>query len=534
MSKSISSITAAMDNHFDVIVLGTGLTESITAAALSKAGFKVAHIDPNPYYGADEASLSLDELAQWVDHHKEDNYSVTHYGELPPHARQYSVSLAPSVIPSIGPFISSLIASGVSRYGSFKLLGRVVIYDGGILKDVPQSKDDIFQSKAMSLLEKRRVTRFLMFAGGEFENSKELHGQENSPLLDFLQKKFLLSEATARAITYALGYCYFVSETTLPALHRIRDYLKASGRYGSSSFLVGYYGGSGEIAQGFCRAAAVSGGVYILGRSVTRVVSVDPVEPEYSVLTSDLPRFAVEVDDFPDRLHCRCLISSATLLPGHLRTLADIIRPSISSCSSPRPFATARCIAIVDGPINLLSDTENSGTSEASDSSLLVFPPGSLEEGSAISTVHVMTTGPGTMSAPSGKGILYISMPLRSNSIHSAETLLRPYLAAVLLLFRTEEQQKTLICSTFYMQELASSTASNSDSLAGLLAVPSLSPHTTQGVDEAAIVAEATFRKAAASLNGERQEHFNQGCKQDGFWPSLAEIQGGESNDMQW
>ncbi|KAG1764633.1 FAD/NAD(P)-binding domain-containing protein [Suillus occidentalis] len=477
-----------MDNHFDVIVLGTGLTESITAAALSKAGFKVAHIDPNPYYGANEASLSLDELVKWVDCCKQDNHSVTHYGEVPPHARQYSVSLAPSVIPSIGPFISSLIASGVSRYGSFKLLGRVVIYDGGILKDVPQSKDDIFQSKAMSLLEKRRVTRFLMFAAGEFENSKELHGQENSPLLDFLHKTFLLSEATARAITYALGYCFFITETTLPALHRIRAYLKAS-----------------EIAQGFCRAAAVSGGVYILGRSVTRI--------------SIYPRFAVEVDDFPDRLHCRCLISSTILLPVHLRTLADVICPQISSCGSPQPFAIARCIAI------------DSRTSEVSDSSLLVFPPGSLKGGSDISAVHVMTAGPGTMSAPSGKGILYISMPLLTNSIHSAEILLRPYLTAVLILFRAEQQeQNTLICSTFYMQELASCTGNTSDSLVGLLTVPSLSPHTTQGVDEAAVVAEAAFRKATSFLDGEKKDI----SKQNVFWPLLVEMVEGGGNDMQW
>ncbi|KAG1811356.1 FAD/NAD(P)-binding domain-containing protein [Suillus variegatus] len=501
-----------MDNHFDVIVLGTGLIESITAAALSKAGFKVAHIDPNPYYGADQASLSLDELVQWVNHRKEHDRSVTHYGEVPPHARQYSVSLGPSVIPSIGPFISSLIASGVSRYGSFKLLGRVVIYDGGMLKDVPQSKDDIFQSKAMSLLEKRRVTRFLMFAAGDFENNKELHGQENSPLLDFLHRIFLLSEATARAITYALGYCYFIAEKTLPALHRIRAYLKASGRYGPSSFLVGYYGGSGEIAQGFCRAAAVRGGVYILGRSVT----------------------TIEVDDFPDRLHCRCLISSTSLLPGHLSTLADVIRPSISSYGSPRPFAVARCIAVVDGPITLPWDIEDSGTSEVSDSSLLVFPPGSLHGGSAISAVHVMTAGPGTMSAPSGKGILYISMPLLTNSVHSAEILLRPYLTAVLLLFPAEQQQqKTLICSTFYMQELNSCTASTSDPLVGLLAVPSSSPHITQGVDEAAIVAEATFRKAAYSLNREIKE-MNQESEQTVFWPVLAEMEEGEGNDMHW
>jgi RAB protein geranylgeranyltransferase component A len=79
------------------------------------------------------------------------------------------------------------------------------------VKDVPQSKDNIFQNKAMSLIEKRRVMRFLMFAGGGFENSEELQGQENAPFLDFLQEKFRLGEATARAITYALAYCYFAN-----------------------------------------------------------------------------------------------------------------------------------------------------------------------------------------------------------------------------------------------------------------------------------------------------------------------------------
>ncbi|OJA18371.1 hypothetical protein AZE42_00727 [Rhizopogon vesiculosus] len=528
-----------MDNHFDVIVLGTGLTESITAAALSKAGFKVAHIDPNPYYGADEASLSLDELAQWVDQYKDDKTNqtvsprpryrfVTCCEEVPPHAKQYSVSLSPSVIPSVGPFISSLISSGVSRYGSFKLLGRVVIYDNGVVKDVPQSKDNIFQNKAMSLLEKRRLMRFLMFAGGDFESSEELQGLENSPFLDFLQKKFLLSEVTARAITYALAYCYFANEQTLPALHRIRTYLRASGRYGSSSFLVGYYGGSGEIAQGFCRASAVGGAVYILGRSVTSLMSRDPAEPEHPVLTPDPARFAIEVDDFPERLHCQCLISSTTLLPEHLRSQADIIQPTIPSCSSPQPFAIARCIAIVDGSITLPSSLDSEDSGNASDSSLLVFPPESLEGGSTKSAVHVMTAGPGTMSAPAGKGILYISMALPSDSGRSAEALLRPYLTAVLALLRAEE---TLSCSTFYMQELVSYAPTTTDSLMGLLAVPSLNPHLTQGVDEAAIAAEATFWKAVACLHGERKALFDQ---DSGFWPSLAEMEENEGDDIQW
>jgi len=84
------------------------------------------------------------------------------------------------------------------------------------------------------------------------------------------------------------------------------------------------------------------------------------------------------------------------------------------------------------------------------------------------------------------------------------------------------------------MQELVSCMPTTSDSLMGLLAVPSLSSHLTQGVDEATIVAEATFWKSVASLNEDRKELVDQGRRQDGFWPLLAELEEGEGYDIQW
>jgi len=53
------------DNHFDVLVIGTGVTESVLSAALSRAGKRVLHIDTNAYYGAEWTSLTLSELSQW-------------------------------------------------------------------------------------------------------------------------------------------------------------------------------------------------------------------------------------------------------------------------------------------------------------------------------------------------------------------------------------------------------------------------------------------------------------------------------------
>ena len=192
-------------------------------SALSKAGFKVAHIDTNQYYGGDQASLTLDELAEWADARSGDHdgsSSVYHQNQrkrysaisrsqtLPPQSRQYSVSLAPSIVPSIGPHIDSLIASGVSRYGQFKLLDKVAIYDRpGFVQSVPGSKEDVFKSKELSLIDKRRLMRFLLFATGDFEGKKELEGREDMPFLRYLREVFALKDKAANAIAYALAFC---------------------------------------------------------------------------------------------------------------------------------------------------------------------------------------------------------------------------------------------------------------------------------------------------------------------------------------
>lgn len=172
-------------------------------SALAKAGFKVAHVDANGYYGGDDASLTLDEIVQWADRE-----SIPYVGDIPAQSRQYSISLAPSIIPATGPLISALIASGVSRYGGFKLLERIATFRApGHVERAPSTKEDIFKNKQITLVEKRRLMRFFTFAAGDFEDKPELQGQKNTPLFEFLKTAFSLETNIAETITYALGFC---------------------------------------------------------------------------------------------------------------------------------------------------------------------------------------------------------------------------------------------------------------------------------------------------------------------------------------
>ena len=172
------------------------------------------HIDRQPYYGGTEASLTANELHDWVKKFEGQIQSsrtafssASLRGQALANSRAYSLSLAPSIIVSVGPLISSLIGSGVSRYGGFKLLEHLLIYSGSTLKPVPGSKEDIFRSKDITLVDKRRLMRFLVFAAGDFENAPELRGKEEEQFTSFLKNTFSLNDNLSAAIAFALALC---------------------------------------------------------------------------------------------------------------------------------------------------------------------------------------------------------------------------------------------------------------------------------------------------------------------------------------
>lgn len=56
-----------LPKQFDVLVLGTGLTESIVAAASSRAGKSVLHLDRNNFYGSQWTSLNFRQVDAWIE-----------------------------------------------------------------------------------------------------------------------------------------------------------------------------------------------------------------------------------------------------------------------------------------------------------------------------------------------------------------------------------------------------------------------------------------------------------------------------------
>lgn len=208
------------------------------------------HIDSKEYYGSRHASLTLSELLTWaqVQCQSPSVYTSVSYSfpgqddplscpaSLLSESRQYSLSLAPALVPSIGHSIDSLVKSTVSRYGSFRLLDTMgVIQPSGAtselstLRIVPSSKEDVFKDKTLSLIAKRKLMKLLQFVVGDYEESEEWRGSyyfyilqsdvrlrlsfhlctdhAGRTALGFIQLHFALPLELASAIIYAIAGC---------------------------------------------------------------------------------------------------------------------------------------------------------------------------------------------------------------------------------------------------------------------------------------------------------------------------------------
>ncbi|KAG8821875.1 Rab proteins geranylgeranyltransferase component A, partial [Serendipita sp. 399] len=213
------------ENQFDVVVIGTSLAESIVAAALAKAGLRVLHLDESSNYGGRDASLSVIDLHHFFlnppKHITNLSAPVPISEELLRDSRHYAISLSPSIVSSTGPLVDALVASGVARYVPFKLLDAVGLYsqaaetglnqsaDGEQVRLVPASKEDVFKSKDLGLLQKRKLMKFLMSTATSDANQPPATPHlevDQSNLRGYLTSKLVgLDNDIADAIAYALA-----------------------------------------------------------------------------------------------------------------------------------------------------------------------------------------------------------------------------------------------------------------------------------------------------------------------------------------
>ncbi|XP_062563454.1 rab proteins geranylgeranyltransferase component A [Armigeres subalbatus] len=294
-----------LPTEFDLIVVGTGLTESIVAAAASRIGKTVLHLDINEFYGGCWSSFNLESLRNYAEECRKEEgtdgtvnegavhdslalkkegmihrvseewYNFEELGDVDDwnkekimqQFRRFNVDLTPKLLYSRGAMVELLISSNICRYAEFRAVDRVATIWNGRIMTVPCSRSDVFTSRDVNVVEKRLLMKFLQScaswetAGGEHEGEEV----EGKTFLEYLKNQKL----TPNLIHYLLYTIAMGNDQTScrAGLEGVKKFLLSLGRYGNSPFLFPMYG-CGEIPQCFCRLCAVFGGVYCLSRPI--------------------------------------------------------------------------------------------------------------------------------------------------------------------------------------------------------------------------------------------------------------------------
>ncbi|TIA70629.1 hypothetical protein E3P92_02564 [Wallemia ichthyophaga] len=257
-----------MDEDYDVIVLGTGLTECILSGLLSVDGQKVLHIDRNDYYGGESASLNLTQLYKKF----KDTAPPSELGR----DRDYAIDLIPKFILASGELTKILVHTDVTRYLEFKqIAGSFVLRDKTVSK-VPSTEYEAVRSSLMGLFEKRRARNFFLFIQNYRDDDPSTHSgiDLDSHPMQAVYNKFGLEAGTQDFIGHAMALYLDDSYKQKPAretYERILLYTSSMARYGKSPYIYPLYG-LGELPQAFARLSAIYGGTYMLDKPIDEVV----------------------------------------------------------------------------------------------------------------------------------------------------------------------------------------------------------------------------------------------------------------------
>merc|ERR1712230_130523 len=271
----------AMDEiapEYDVVVLGTGLTECVLSGVLSVKGKKVLHIDRNDHYGGEAASVNIETLFKKYGNFSDGQEPWKKYGRV----NDWNVDLVPKLLMANGELTNILVSTDVTRYLEFKQIAGSFVQQGtgprATVAKVPSTAGEALSSPLMGLFEKRRAKKFLEWVGAFDESNPSTHNglNLNKCTMKEVYDKFGLEATTRDFIGHSMALYPtddYINEPGMAkeTVERIRLYANSMARYGKSPYIYPLYG-LGELPQGFARLSAIYGGTYMLDKPVDEIV----------------------------------------------------------------------------------------------------------------------------------------------------------------------------------------------------------------------------------------------------------------------
>jgi RAB protein geranylgeranyltransferase component A len=314
------------------------------------------------------------------------------------HSRAYTLSLSPQVIYARSTLLQYLVSSRVYRQLDFLAVGSWWVYASntgdktlvsessthlGKLLKVPNGREDVFQDHGIDFKAKRALMKFLRFISEYEEQSDVWEEHRQQPFATFLSQQFKIPAALQGPLTaLTLSPAPSNQTTTEHALPRIARHLRSIGVFGAGfGAVIPKWGGCAEISQVSCRACAVGGGVYVLGKGLHPDETTETTEGGTKLRLKD----------------------------GEVVTAKWIV----GGTTSPAPEDTyCRSMSIVSSPLAPLFPPI-AEDAPAPASAVVVFPSGSISLGTPVEDlppVHIFVNSSDTGECPSGQS-KYILTP---------------------------------------------------------------------------------------------------------------------------
>ncbi|XP_036860707.1 rab proteins geranylgeranyltransferase component A 1 isoform X2 [Manis javanica] len=243
---------------------------ALEVSEVKKTGEKENHCDDETCAQSISEEETNENVPTAEDISEQPQKSRITYSQIIKEGRRFNIDLVSKLLYSRGLLIDLLIKSNVSRYAEFKNITRILAFREGRVEQVPCSRADVFNSKQLTMVEKRMLMKFLTFCLEYEEHPDEYKAYKDITFSEYLKTQKLTSNLQY-FVLHSIAMTSEIASSTIDGLKATKNFLHCLGQYGNTPFLFPLYG-QGELPQCFCRMCAVFGGIYCLRHSVQCLV----------------------------------------------------------------------------------------------------------------------------------------------------------------------------------------------------------------------------------------------------------------------
>lgn len=274
-----SQMSSQNEEHYDYIILGTGLVETSLSYLLSKnQEVKVLHLDKNSTYGSEFSTFNYKQLeAYFIIDAKSSDQLFTSL------SLDFNVDLTPKLILRESKLKDFLLECKIDEITSFGSIAGSYLFTDKI-HHIPINEKDAFKSSLISLMEKYKMMKFF-WSVRSYYNGKEMHFKKT------MQDQFLsfgLNQASIELIGHTMALNLnddYLTRHPQVTYEKIKNYILSISKYEdvTSPYVYPIYGLS-EICQSFARKSSVNGTIFMLNAKVEKIENnfLEVIDPDGS------------------------------------------------------------------------------------------------------------------------------------------------------------------------------------------------------------------------------------------------------------